>query len=274
MTALPRTERLALLLGVVVLGLGASRYLPLPSPVVALRLPGIPSIVTLTLTPVRQVSLVVGVLVCALVDDVVRHERRLASAGLSRTLPYWVLPVLLVLAAFSRFEALTGPAQQVAGLASSALVVGATVVAQMQSLDPGERWFAVARPGLYVLSYALALAAYYGAETLPLRAFVAIPLVALISALLAMELLRSSQWSTRRTWGWAALVGLMMAEVAWALGPGVLSPRLASLVLLAVFYVLTGVLQQHLWGRLQRQVALEFAAMAAVALVVLVRLGG
>ncbi len=273
MPALPRTERLALLLGVVVVGLGASCYLPLPSPALALHLPGISSVVTVTLTPVRQVSLVVLVLVAALMDGLVRDDPRLARAGLARTAPYWILPAVEVLVAFSRFEGLSSPRQQMAGLAVTALVVGVTVVAQMKSLEPGDRWFWLARPGLNVLTYALALALFYGAETLPLRSLVAIPLISLVSIPLAMELLRSSRWTTRRTWGWAALVGVMMGEVAWALAPGVLPPRVASLVLLATFYCLTGVLQQHLWGAAQRRVALEFAALAAAALVVLLRAG-
>jgi len=270
---LPRAERLALLLGLVVAGLGAASYLPLPSPALALRLPGIPGVVAVTLTPARQVSLVVLVLVAALMDGLVREDPRLASAGLARTAPYWILPAVEVLVAFSRFEALSTPGQQVAGLAATALVLGVTVIAQMQSLEPGDRWFWLARPGLNVLTYALALALFYLAETLPLRTLVAIPLIGFGSIPLAMELLRSSRWTTGRTWGWAALVGLMMAEVAWALAPGVLGPRVASLVLLAAFYCLTGILQQHLWRAVQRRVVLEFAAVAAAAMVVLLRMG-
>ncbi len=270
---MPRAERLALLLGVVVVGLGAAFYLPLPSPALAVRLPGIPGVITVTLTPARQVSLVVLVLVAALMDGLVRGDPRLASAGLARTAPYWILPGVEVLVAFSRSEALSTPRQQVAGLAATALVLGVTVVAQMQSLEPGDRWFWLARPGLNVVTYALALALFYLAESLPLRSLVAIPLIGLGSVPLAMELLRSSRWTTGRTWGWAALVGLMMAEVAWALAPGVLPPRASGLVLLAAFYCLTGILQQHLWRAAQRRVVLEFAAVAAAVLIVLVRMG-
>lgn len=271
---MPRTGRLLTLLGLVVVGLGICDYLPLPSPVIGLRAPGVLSPLNLTLTPARQVSLVVALFACAVVDGAMGDDDRLAGAGLARTAPFWVLPALSILLAFDLYEGLGGPLHRVLGVAGAALVVGLIVTAQLHTLDVRDKWFGLARLGLNAVAYALAFATYLQALNLPARSIAAIPLVGLWSALFAAELLASARASTRRTWGGAALVGLMMAEVCWALSPGVLSPLLASFVLLLVFYGLTGILQQHLWGRLEPRVVVEFLVVAASALVLLLRLAG
>lgn len=260
------------LLGLLVVGLGLSDYLPLPSPVLALRPPGGLSGLELSLTPARQVSLVVALLACAVVDGTMRDHSRPASAGLAQTAPFWVLPGLTILVAFALFEGLAGPLLKVLGMAGAALSVILIVTAQLHTLDLRDPWFGLARLGLNTVAYAVAFVIYLLAQTLPSRGAAATPLVAASSALVAAQLLASPRSSARRTWGTAALVGLMMAEVAWALSPGVVTPLVAGFVLLLVFYGLTGVLQQHLWGRLERRVVVEFFVVAALAFALLLKL--
>lgn len=272
LTVLPRTGRLVILLGLVVVGLGISGYVPLPAPVLAFRPPGALSMLSIILTPARQVSLVVTLLACAVVDGIMQDHKRLAGSGLTGTMPFWVLPALLILAAFSLFEGLVGPLQRVLGLAAAALGVGLVVIAQLHTLDARDPWFGLARLGLNAVAYGLALTTYILVHILPSRGMVAVPLIAAISTLLALELFAGPRPRNRRRWGSAALVGLMMAEGAWVLGPGVVPPLVAGFLLLVVFYALTGILQQHFWGRLRRHVVIEFLAVAAVALAVLLSL--
>jgi len=270
---LRRLERLGILLGLVVAGLGLSAYVPLPSPVLSLRLPGAISPISITLTPARQVSLVVALLACAVIDSIMRADPRLPDAGFARTVPYWVLPIFLILCAFSAFEGLAGAAQQVLGLAVTAGLLALLMVAQWLTLDPSGRWAQLARLGLNALAYGAALATFLTAYRLPARALLAPLVVALASLALALQLLETTRAPSGRVWGGAALVGLMMAEVAWALHAGILSPLATGLVLLLVFYGLSGAIQQHFWGRLTRRVAAEFAVVAACVLVLIVRFG-
>ncbi len=271
-TVLPRTERLGILLGLVVLGLGISPYVPLPSPVLSIPILGASAVISVTLTPARQVGLVVTLLACAAVDGLVRAHRRLAGAGLARTFPFWVLPAGLTLGAFESFQDLAGARQEVLGLVIVAVLLTLVVTAQLHTLAPEDPWFGAARLVLNALAYALALGSFVLAHTLRARALLATPLVALASTLLALELLRSAQVSERRLWGIAAVVGLMMAEVAWAVNRGVYVPPLAGFLLLLAFYGTTGVLQQHLWGHFSRRTAIEFLIVAAVALTLVFRL--
>lgn len=270
---LRRLERLGILLALVVIGLGLSAYVPLPSPVLSLRLPGAFSPISVTLTPVRQVSLVVALLACVAIDSIMRAQPQLPDTGFARTVPYWVLPVFLILCAFGAFEGLTGALQQVLGLAAVAGLLGLLMLAQLQTLDPGSRWAQLARLGLNAATYGLALATFITAYRLPARALLAPLVVALASLALALQLLETTRASTRRVWVSAALAGLMMAEVAWALNMGTFSPLATGFLLLLAFYGLTGVIQQLFWGRLTRQVAVEFAVVAVLVLAIVLRFG-
>lgn len=270
---MPRLERLGVLLGLVVMGLILSAYLPLPSPVLAFRPPGALAPISITLTPARQVSLVIALLACMAVDSLMRTHKRLAGAGFARSIPYWVLPTILILGAFGVYEGLGDATAQLLVLVGTAGLLALLVVAQLHTVDPEDRWFQVARLALNGVSYALALATFIAAHRLPARSLLAPALVALAGFALALELLETTRASNGRIWGSALLVGLLMAEVAWALGTGVLSPLLTGFVLLVVFYAATGAVQQRIWGRLRAQVALEFAIVAVVVLALIVRFG-
>ena len=80
----------------------------------------------------------------------------------------------------------------------------------------------------------------------------------LISALLAVEILRQSPALTRRTWGHAMLVALLMSQMAWILSYWPFTSLLNALYLFWPFYLLTSVMHQYLGGQLNRAVALEF----------------
>jgi hypothetical protein len=57
----------------------------------------------------------------------------------------------------------------------------------------------------------------------------------------------------------------------WALNLWRVLPLTAGLWLLLIFYILTGMAQQHLLGRLTRRALIEFAVISAVGLFVIVR---
>mgnify|MGYP005839405689 FL=1 len=260
------------MLALVLVALGIATYLPLPSPVLAVRPPWAPYIMSVTLTPARQVGLVATLLACAAVDSLVRTDRRLARSGLAQTVPFWIVPGLLILGAFRTIEDLSGLTWQALAAGGTVLLLGLVAAGQLHTLDSADRWFAPARLGLNAASYALALGAYLLTELLRSRALVAPPLIALVSGALALPLLYSVRTTARHLWGTAALVGLLMGQVAWALSPGVVAPPVASFLLLLVFYGVTGVLQQELWGRLERRVTIEFLVVALVALGLVLRL--
>ena len=65
------------------------------------------------------------------------------------------------------------------------------------------------------------------------------------------------------------MVGVLVAQVAWALLLTGLSSLSTSLLLLLLFYLLVGLAWQTLLDRLSRRVALEFAAVGLAGLVII-----
>ncbi|MCB0202132.1 MAG: hypothetical protein KDI03_18850, partial [Anaerolineae bacterium] len=92
-----------------------------------------------------------------------------------------------------------------------------------------------------------------------------------VAALLALELLRGTLGKTSEILMYAAVIGLVVAQVAWALLLSALSALSAGLLLLLLFYLLIGVAWQTMLGQLTRRVLLEFSlvGMAGLALVLI-----
>ena len=99
-------------------------------------------------------------------------------------------------------------------------------------------------------------------------------LVAFTALLLAVELLRTTTERVGLTLGYGVTIGLVLGEVTWALNYWKLLPDLTGgLLLLLIFYLLTGIAQQGLQGRLTRRVWAEFAFFALVALILIALVG-
>ena len=93
------------------------------------------------------------------------------------------------------------------------------------------------------------------------------------STLLALEFLRSAGRGFGRTALYAAIAGLCTGEIIWAMNYWRVSGITGGLILLLGFYVFTGLANQQLQGRLTRRVLFEYAIVALVGLVVLLRFG-
>ncbi len=65
----------------------------------------------------------------------------------------------------------------------------------------------------------------------------------------------------------------MLGEVTWALNYWVLPGLTGGLLLLLIFYLLIGIAQHGLQGRLTRRVMIEFAVFAVVALILIALVG-
>jgi hypothetical protein len=105
------------------------------------------------------------------------------------------------------------------------------------------------------------------------RSLVSATGVSLVSALLALEFLRSAGRGFGRTALYAAIAGLCTGEIIWAMNYWRISGVTGGLILLLGFYVFTGLASQQLRGKLTRRVLIEYAIVALVGLVVLLRFG-
>ncbi|MDA8187647.1 MAG: hypothetical protein M0T85_05865, partial [Dehalococcoidales bacterium] len=62
------------------------------------------------------------------------------------------------------------------------------------------------------------------------------------------------------------VIGVILGQVTWALNYWVISGLVGGLFLLVVFYVLSGIAQNHLLGKLSARLAVEFGVVALAGL--------
>ena len=224
----------------------------------------------------RWVALFGSAVAALAMDGVLRSTHRAPfDAGADAT-PYLFLPALFVLATPVFVEHnvrgyWAAPAALAAGAAFG--VVAVAQVASVREFDPARplaRFVAVA--ATYFVAFALFSLSYR--FDLDLQAAVAA--VALVSVLLAVEVLREGEIDPLETLAFAVVTALVVAEVRWTLHFLPLDGYLAGLTLLLAFYFVTGVLHSHLTRQLDTVVAGEYVVIAAagVALVTGARAAG
>ena len=81
---------------------------------------------------------------------------------------------------------------------------------------------------------------------------------------------REAEADAYRALLFSAVIGLVVAQIRWALYFILLDDFLAAILLLLVFYQATGLIQHHLTGTFSRTIAVEFTLVTAVGATVVV----
>jgi hypothetical protein len=248
-----RSRQLSSLVGLVVLTLATATFVRLPGRTLLLRLLG--SEVSYEFSGAAQYVVLLSGIVCAGLAAIIRAGRRRGTLGLTQMTTFWGLPLQLTLVALLLLDTLSWWGFQI-GLA---LLVGALLAAvvtlQVRSSEAGA---GSARLALNAITYLLALIVFAAVYDAHLRSALSATALFASSALLSAELFRDTDTPAWRVWLWSVLVGLLLSEMTWALNYTRLSTRGGAVLLLTVFYALTGLIQQHLWQRLNRRTAIEF----------------
>lgn len=212
--------------------------------------------------------LLVALLAGSGAEAVVRAHPLALQGKLRLTVRFWALPVAVAMIALVLLPRAPSEPYWAAGLLLGALLLAFVLAALYFSLDNESPGYRRARAFLNLVCYAIAL-----------MLFLLIPndwsevgralILGGVAALLALELLRGSLGKTSEILMYAAVIGLLVAQVAWALLLTGLSALSAGLLLLLFFYLLIGVAWQTMLGRLTRRVLLEFSlvGLAGLALV-------
>ena len=99
-------------------------------------------------------------------------------------------------------------------------------------------------------------------------------LLGLLGGLLASEVFHDANTAQSRQLLYGGLVTLLIAEMGWSMSFLPWGKVLTGLILLLAFYVLSGLIHNHLQERLTKWVALEFLGVTAVALLLVYRFHG
>jgi hypothetical protein len=282
-------DRASVLVWVALIGLVAQRVLALPSRDISATVLGSP--ITLTITTNTILGVLLAALVASGTEAVVRAHPRARTSGwiepqqllqrpetsqrdLAGVVPvlrwvFWALPVALVVVALFLLPVAPSQTYWLLGLMLTGAALGLAMAGVYYTIDPFARGYRRARLGMNALTYGVALVLFLVVYRSRARSIVSATEVMLVSGLLALELLRGSGRPTLMITLYAAITGLLLGQVTWALNYWRLSSLTGGLVLLVVFYDVVGLAQNALQGRIGRRVLIEYGliSIAAMALI-------
>ncbi|TAH52538.1 MAG: hypothetical protein EYC68_07120 [Chloroflexota bacterium] len=251
-------EQLSLLAGMNVLGLTLSLLLVLPERTYELTILG--SQANVVFTGPWLFAILLSVMTAAGVESIMRAHPRVHLSETPYTAIMWILPCLVVAGAALILPLFRDSAPfAFFTIAAAGLVLALVVIGEYLTVDLQDPAYAFARLGLNLAVYLAALALFVTIYAAKLRSILSAPMIGIAAALLALELLRASEADVRRTWLYAATVGLGLGEALWAMNYWNVNALLGGVVLLVVFYLLTGLAQQYLFGKLTWRTLVEFA---------------
>ncbi len=265
-------ERLSILISLVLLGLTLSLLLDLPTRSFDFTFLG--SRATIIFSGSWLFAILLTALTAAGVESIMRAHPRVLVSETQYTAILWVMPCILVMAGALIVPALpTTRLYTLVGVAITGALLTSVILGEYYTIDLRDPAYSFARLGLNLAAYLFVLMLFGAIYALKVRSILSAPITAVLAGLLALELLRGSEADVRRTWLYAAAVGLAMGEAIWALNYWNVSVLVGAVAMLLFFYVLTGLAQQYLWGHLRWRILLEFAVVIVAALVLVWRRG-
>jgi hypothetical protein len=185
---------------------------------------------------------------------------------------FWILPAFTIIASFAFFRLFGASLGATAGILASVAAGGlllATLIAQHYALDRRPEVRHSARLTLQTITFLLAFGIFSAVYFARLRTLYSAALIGASGMLLAYTVL---QWTPPRQGLLllAAMVGLTLAEATWALNYWAAPFLLGGALLLVIFYVASGLLQNHLEGTLSRRIFWEYGLLGGALLVAVV----
>lgn len=259
-------DRISIAVWVVTLTLVASATLSLPGKDAVLMLGDLTF--TLPIAASALFPFVLALLAGTGTEAVVRAHPLASRGELRLSIRYWALPVALTLIALVVQPQAPSILYWVIGILAFALGLAGVFVVLYYSLDVQGTGYRRARALLNLVCYVIALLLFLlvPSDWDSLLRSLALGGGAL---LLALELLRGTQLGGRRVGTYAAIVAVVITEVAVLLPFIGLSSLSSGLLMLLLFYLLVGLSWQSLLRRLSRRVVLEFALVGVAGLVLI-----
>ena len=201
-------------------------------------------------------------------DRLLRLHPQARFHGATATLLYLFVPGLYALGAGLLLSEVEGNALQLVLVVLASLLFAITANAEYLTVDPEATTYQPARFILLGAIYLIAVAIFAAVFTAGLPVLVGMALVAGAAFLLTVDVLRELETEPAALWIESAAVAVVMAECRLALHFVSLADVLAGAFMLIVFYVMTGLVQNRVSGRLDRGTWLTYVAVAGVGLLI------
>jgi len=272
---IPWYERASVFVSLIVLGLALLPEIELPTRTFSFHVLG--SLASIRLSATWLMAALLASLACTGTDSLVRSHPLVRWGESCHTFAFWTLPGLLVVAATLLLPlAPDGPAAPfrsywLGGLALTALLLLLTAVAQYHTIDLTDPHYRPARLALNILVYLVALSLFALIYSSKARSLLSATTMAAVGSLLALELLRGTHQNLRLTGLYTLITGLALGEVTWALNYWTVNRLTGGLLLLLVFYMVTGLSRERLSQSLNRRALVEFALVALVGIGLIIK---
>jgi hypothetical protein len=262
-------ERASVFVSLIVLGLAFLPEMELPTRTFSFRVLG--SLASIRLSVTWLMAALLASLACTGTDSLVRSHP-LVRWGESRyTFTFWALPGLSVVAATLLLPLAPNRPYWLGGLALTALLLLLIAVAQYHTVDPADPGYRLARLALNLFVYLVAFGLFTLIYSSKARSLLSATTTAAVGGLLALELLRGVHHNLRLTGLYALIAGLALGEVTWALNYWTAGRLTGGLLLLLVFYLVTGLSREGLSQKLNRRALIEFALVALAGLGLIIK---
>lgn len=257
------------LVTLVLLGLALASLSTRPTNLIEWTVLGSP--LAIGLSGATLITVLLVALTCVGVEEMVRAHPSMQGAPLAYSLIFWPLPAIVTLAAALLVPTLYGRLIWVAGLGLTFLALSIVLLGQYQGIDPEARYYDRARLFITLIAYFSAFFLYAAVTTARVRSLVSASAILLVSVVLALTLLRGAASEWPRAWTYATACGLVLGELTWALNYWPIGPIGEAALLLLAFYLVTGLAQQALTGRITRRVLIEFVLVGGLLFIVILR---
>ena len=266
-TLIPARQRLSVFIGLILLSLVLTQFVELPTRALAVTVFGSP--LGIELDAGWLMAVLLASLVCTGADALVRTHPRVHEVSLRYTFVYWILPGLMGLAAARLLSEPVARPVWVAGLAATGALFAVVLTAEYTTVDPVAPVYPQARLFLNVIAYTLAFVLFILIYQTRGRSLMTATAMLVISFALSLDLLWHAGAKLSQTFLLSTAVGLVLGESSWAMNYWQVSAWSAGLLLMLIFYVMTGIASQHIQEKLSRRMLVEFFIVAVVGIVVL-----
>lgn len=260
--------RFGTVVGGLLLALALSRLIELPTRPIQVSILGSPLGVNLSGTTL-VVLIVAGLAVTGMQSLLSLHPAARREPG-APWFMYYLIPVLLGAALVLWLRQIDDLGRWTLALVASAILIPSALVAEYKtaSLTPPERGGAWLQWGRMVLIHLIALILFVVIYGMGLRRLLGGPAVWLVTVLLGARFFWGLTGELRRSFAYGAAAGLAPAVTLWVINIWQLSSLRGGWLLLLAFYLAVNLFKERLAHRLDRRVALEYAAVGLLGLAI------
>ncbi|HEY65284.1 MAG TPA: hypothetical protein G4O02_12010 [Caldilineae bacterium] len=220
--------------------------------------------ITLAVDQVVITSIILAAIACSGTEAVIHSHPLALRVRLRHTWMHWGLPATILVLAEILMPAMPSRTYVVGEILLAGLLLAIAEIAIYHTLAPDDPRYRLARIALNAVAYTVALVLFLLVYRTRVRSLLSATLIASVSALLALELLRGLSERVSDIILYAAITGAILGEATWALNYWRTTSYIAGLLLLLLFYLIVGLGQHALLRRLTKRVLFEYATIAAI----------